>query len=127
MDGDVISASLAAVVAYTLTADPSCLSILWSCIWTIDTCVPACQISPVPAVAGSAVCDRPRVRPVRVVPDTPVKEIHSLIVPFLRNSRHLVTVGATATVIVVSAAASFAARVVVNPDCIVCAIMWLGY
>jgi len=55
----------------------SSLSGNWSCIATRIICVPAHQERPVPPVAGSAVCERLRVRPVIVEPDTQVNEIHS--------------------------------------------------
>lgn len=104
------------MVAYILVGKPSCLSLLWSCISTRVTVVPATQVSPVPVTDGSAVFDSHLTSPVRVVPDTQVNLIHSFTLPDLRKSRHLVTVGAVATVIVVSAAASFAASVVTKPD-----------
>lgn len=71
---------------------------------------------PVLPVAGTAVCDSPRVRPVIVVPLTHVNETHSRVDPSLdfRRNLHLVTVGAVATVILVSAAESLAARYVIN-------------
>lgn len=74
---------------------------------------------------GSAVFESHRTSPVRVVPDTPVNFIHSFTLPDLRKSRPFVTVGAVATVIVVSAAASFAASVVTYQDSRVCIDLYI--
>jgi hypothetical protein len=73
--------------------------------------VPATQESHVHAVAGSAVCDSHLVRPVIVRPLTHVNDTRSTTLPLHIFSLHDVTVGATATVIVVATAESQRASV----------------
>lgn len=76
-------------------------------------------------VVGSAVCDT-NVTPVRVVPDSPVYFIHACVDPLYTCIRHAVTVGAVATVIVVSAASNLEASVLLYHVCKVAVIvMWL--
>ena len=67
-------------------------------------------------VAGSAVCET-KVTPVRVVLDTPVYLIQACVDPLYMCIRQAVTVGAVATVQVVSVIFSLAPSVVRKPVC----------
>jgi len=87
------------------------LSIIWSCIATKETILPATHVSPVHAVEGSAVEDNPLTSPVRVVQETQVNFICSSCAPFDKYKRPLVTVGATERERVVSHGDSFAESV----------------
>ena len=77
---------------------------------------------PVPAVAGSAVWLNHLVSPVSVVLDTHVNCTSSLVFHDLISNLPLVTVGAVATSIVVSATAIGKARVVLYQLSCVCVI-----
>lgn len=95
------------------------LSSSWSCIATNVIVVPATHDVPVPPVAGSAVllnCLVTHVSITSLPPGVgfPVKLTRSLVLPERMKNLPAVTVGAVATFIVVSAASSLVARVVVN-------------
>jgi hypothetical protein len=84
--------------------------------------VPAIHTCPVPAVAGSAVCDSPLVTPVIVDQDTQVKEIRSSISQLLIYILPFVTVGTDARYNVVSAVSALFDKVVTKPLWKVCVI-----